>query len=111
MNNKELANLFYRLDRVFLKKEKYFYKHFQKIYDDLKAEINRRNRAAIYKKCCFFLKNNNENQFSAAARYADAVINKDINYWPGDSFYEISQFDSKTKTPIIVDLVMFWRGR
>lgn len=70
---------------------------------DINKELNRRNRAAIFRAACQVLKNRySENQFSAAANYADAVING-CEYFSNDSHHEISRYDTKDGTPFIVD--------
>lgn len=78
----------------------------QKFNDQAKAmhkELNRRNRAAIYLVACRVLKNRHfENQFAAAAHYADAVLNG-CNYFSTDDYHEIGSFYTKSCSPVIVD--------
>lgn len=75
---------------------------FNGLANDINQELNRRNRAAIYKVACRVLKNRySENQFTAAARYADAVINGS-DYFSSDDHYEIDGFDTKSGNPVVV---------
>lgn len=76
---------------------------FDNLMYDIDAELNRRNRAAIYKVACRVLKNRHfENQFAAAAHYADAVINGS-DYFSSDDHHEIGSFYTKSGNPVIVD--------
>lgn len=106
-SDKELASLYSRLLMVFNNHENIFYKKFESLYNDLSQEINRRNRAKIYKECCKSLKLKTfNNQFTAAATFADAVLD-DPNYFPKNQSYEIGSFYTKNGCPILVDLVMY----
>lgn len=108
LSDVELATLYKRLENVFLKKENIFYKKFEDLHDILKDEINRRNRAKIFKVACQVLRNKNfSNQFSAASYYADAVLN-DCNYFETDTSHEIRSFYTKHGNPVLVDLVCAW---
>lgn len=108
LSDTELATLYKRLDNVFLKKENIFYKKFEDIHDILKDEINRRNRAKIFKVACRCLKNKvRKNQFLSAQVYADAVLD-DPNYFETDSDWEIGSYYTKHGNPVLVDLVCHW---
>lgn len=61
---------------------------------ELRDELDRRNRAAIFKKYCKYGKNFMGNQFWSAAVYADKVLN-DQNYFSDSDHWEIRSFDSK----------------
>lgn len=66
-------------------------------------ELDRRNRATIFKVACWTLKNRHfQNQFAAAAHYADSVINSS-DYFSTDTHHEISSFYTKSGSPVIVD--------
>lgn len=71
-------------------------------------EIQKRHRKAIFKKACKVLKLKGymKNQFEAAARYADCVINNRAgrDYFETDSEWEIASIDTKMGSPVIVDL-------
>lgn len=76
---------------------------FDNLMYDIEIELNRRNRAAIYKVACRVLKNRHfPNQFAAAAYYADAVINGS-DYFSNDDQYEIGSFYTKSGNPVIVN--------
>lgn len=76
---------------------------FDNLMYDIDAELNRRNRAAIYKVACRVLKNRHfSNQFAAAAHYADAVVNGS-DYFSSDYHHEIGSFYTKSGNPVIVD--------
>lgn len=76
---------------------------FNELQDAISVELNRRNRAAIYKAACRVLENRNfPNQFAAAAHYADAVINSS-DYFDTDDHHEIGSFYTKSGNPVIVD--------
>ena len=107
--DKEIANLYKRLDRVRCLKENVFYKYkFEPIWDKIGFEINRRNRAKIFKVACQVLKNRNfSNQFAAAAHYADAIMN-DCNYFTMNESHEINSYYTRSRNPVLVDLVMYW---
>lgn len=76
---------------------------FDNLMYDIDAELNRRNRAALYKVACRVLKNRHfSNQFAAAAHYADAVINGS-DYFSSDDHHEIGSFYTKSGNPVIVD--------
>ncbi len=65
-------------------------------------ELDRRNRAAIYKKACQVLKNRTfPNQFAAAAHYADTVINSS-DYFDTEDNHEINGLYTKSGHPEIV---------
>lgn len=69
---------------------------------EINKELNRRNRAAIYKVACQVLKNRHfPNQFAAAAHYADAVINGS-DYFSTDETHEIGSFYTKSGNPVVV---------
>lgn len=105
LSDTELATLYSRIFRVLEKHEDIFYAKFESLYEYLAKEINIRNRARIYRECCYSLKNNGRNQFTAAAQYADAVMN-DCNYFTENQTHEIGSFYSKTRCPVVVDLIM-----
>lgn len=70
---------------------------------EIGKELNRRNRAAIYRVACRVLKKRHfENQFAAAACYADAVLNGS-DYFSTDDYHEIGSFYTKSGNPVIVD--------
>lgn len=70
--------------------------------NEIHRELDRRNRAAIYKEACRVLKNRNfPNQFAAAAHYADAVINGS-DYFDTDDHHEIGSFYTKSGNPVVV---------
>ena len=70
---------------------------------EIEKELDRRNRAAIYRVACRVLKNRHfGNQFTAAACYADAVINGS-DYFSTDDSHEIDSFYTKSGNPVIVD--------
>lgn len=69
---------------------------------NINQELNRRNRAAIYKAACRVLKNRHfPNQFAAAAHYADAVVNGS-DYFSTDETHEIGSFYTKSGNPVVV---------
>ena len=75
---------------------------FYDLQDKISAELNKRNRAAIYKEACRVLKNRNfPNQFAAAAYYADAVISGS-DYFDTDDHHEIGSFYTKSGNPVVV---------
>ena len=75
---------------------------FNGLAHDIEQELNRRNRAAIYKVACRILKNRHfSNQFAAAAYYADAVINGS-GYFSTDETHEIVSFYTKSGNPVVV---------
>ena len=101
----EIATLYSRLFKVLEKHEDIFYKRFESLYEDLKREIDIRNYGRIYRECCYSLKNRGRNQFRVASEYADAVMN-DCDYFTDSQSHEIGSYYTKTRCPIIVDLVM-----
>lgn len=69
---------------------------------EINKELNRRNHAAIYEVACRVLKNRHfENQFAAAAHYADAVVNGS-DYFSTDETHEIGSFYTKSGNPVVV---------
>lgn len=77
--------------------------NFRGLAYEIGKELNRRNRAAIYRVACRVLKNRHfENQFAAAACYADAVLNGS-DYFSTDDHHEIGSFYTKSGNPVIVD--------
>ena len=107
--DKELANLYKRLERVRCLKENLFYKYnFEPIWDKIGFEINRRNQVYIYKEACKHLRiGKYDNQFRSASRYANAVMD-DCNYFTMNESHEIRGFYTKSGNPVLVDLVMYW---
>lgn len=73
---------------------------FSNLQYDLMAEINKRQRALIYKACCKVLKNDGLNQFYCAKVFADSVMDKKI--FASDDFFEIGSFYTKNKIPFVV---------
>ena len=73
---------------------------FEKFRYDLMIEIQKRQRALIYKACCKVLKNNFSNQFYSAKVFADVVMDKEI--FASDDFFEIGSFYTKNKKPFVV---------
>lgn len=74
----------------------------EKLIYDIENELNRRNRAAIFKSACVCLRNCGRNQFEAAATFADAVIDDDPSYFPTVDHFEIGSYYTKTKNPVTV---------
>ena len=74
---------------------------FNNYADEVRTILNRRNRAAIFKEACRCLRNDGENQFAAAARYADAVLDGS-DYFSDDTTHEIGSFYTKSRHPVIV---------
>ena len=104
--DEQIATLFSRLVKVLQNHENIFYNRFDSLYCDLQREIDVRNRSKIYKECCRVLKLRNcSNQFTAAARFADASIN-DSDYFSENQTYEIGSFYTKNGCPVLVNLVM-----
>lgn len=65
-------------------------------------ELNRRNRAILYREACRVLKLRKfNNQFQAAAYFADACLD-DPNYFCDMAYYEISGFYTKNGNPVCV---------
>jgi hypothetical protein len=73
---------------------------FSSLQYDLMVEINKRQRALIYKVCCKVLKNDGLNQFYSAKVFTDSVMNKEI--FASDDSFEISRFYTKNKAPFVV---------
>lgn len=68
---------------------------FYELETALEYEINKRNRAEIFKVACRVLENRHfTNQFAAAAHYADAVIGGS-DYFSTDSSHEIGSYYTK----------------
>ena len=61
---------------------------------DIREELNRRNRAAIFKEACWCIENDGWNQFYAAACYADSVLDN-CNYFSDADHWEIGEFETK----------------
>lgn len=76
-------------------------KNFWGLAREVHNELDRRNRAAIYRVACREIDNKGENQFTAAARYADSVLNGS-DYFSTDDSYEIGSFYTKSGGPVIV---------
>lgn len=74
---------------------------FDNLMHDIDAELNRRNRAAIYRVACKVLKNDGMNQFWMASRYADDVINSS-DYFSSDQSHEIGSFYTKSGCGAVV---------
>ena len=76
--------------------------NFEQIYNDVCKIQDVANRAEIFKTCVKVLKNKNfNNQFAAAAHFADAVINGS-DYFSNLDSYEISGYYTKTGNPVVV---------
>ena len=104
--DEQIAALFSRLHKVFMTHENIFYDKFEDLYIKLEKEINQRNRRRIFKECCSVLKLRHiDNQFKAAAIYADAALD-DCDYFSTNQTYEIGSFYTKNGCPVLVDLVM-----
>lgn len=98
MSSEQLRNKLNKIVRVQDRTDAFDY-----LIYDIDAELNRRNRSAIYRVACRVLKNRNfSNQFAAAAHYADAVINGS-DYFSTDDHHEIGSFYTKSGNPVIVD--------
>lgn len=65
----------------------------------LDREISKRQRAKIYKTCCWALKNYGSNQFFMAKMHTDAAMKE---LWASDDHYEIGSYYTKNKTPVLV---------
>lgn len=70
-------------------------------YSEIASELNRRNRATIYKTACKVLKNRGINQFKAAHKYANSVLNGN-EYFCTDDHHEIDGFYTKSGNPVVV---------
>jgi hypothetical protein len=104
----ELATTFKRLERVCLYHEKIFWDKFEDLQWELKKEIDRRNRALIYKEAVKHLRlGKYENQFSRASRYVDAIMDGS-DYFTESESWEIGSFYTKSGNPVLVDLVCHW---
>lgn len=64
-------------------------------------EASKEHRKKIYQAACKVLKNQGENQFKVAKRYADAVVNGN-DYFFTDDHHEIGGFYTKTGRPYVV---------
>lgn len=69
---------------------------------EIDRELTRRAHAAIYKAACECVKNAWGNQFTSAARYADAVINGS-EWFSTDTTHEIGSYYTKSGHPVIVE--------
>lgn len=67
---------------------------FEKLQIALYRELDKRNRAAIFKVACKVLNNKSGNQFEAAARYADNIIGS-FDYFSSDISHEIGSYYTK----------------
>lgn len=105
LSDTELASLFSRTTKVLIKHEKIFYAKFEELHEKLSKEIDERNRGRIYREACYSLKNNGRNQFRVASQYANAVMNS-CDYFSDQQSHEIGSFYTKTKCPVLVDLIM-----
>lgn len=66
----------------------------------LEKEISKRQRAKIYKTCCWALKNYGSNQFFMAKMHTDSAMNDYV--CATDYHYEIGSYYTKNKTPVVV---------
>lgn len=73
---------------------------FSSLQYDLMIEINKRQRALIYKACCKVLKNVGLNQFYSAKVFSDSAMDKEI--FASDDHYEIDKSFTKSKNPVVV---------
>lgn len=75
---------------------------FYDLQNKIGKELNKRNRATIFKVACSVLKNRHfSNQFRAAQVYADAVL-EDSNYFETDENHEIGGYYTKSGCPVTV---------
>ena len=78
---------------------------FLDLQQKIAKELDRRNRAILFRACVQFLKNRNfSNQFRAAAVFADAVLD-DPNYFCDSASYEIGRHYTKSGNPVVVYFV------
>lgn len=104
MKNKSRNYLIKKLNQIRLYIERY--EDWSKYYNlerEIRHELDRRNRAAIFKKYCEYGKNFMGNQFLSAAVYADRVI-EDLNYFSDTDHWEIdSQYIKNNWGAVLVD--------
>lgn len=75
---------------------------FQDFEEKVRQELYKRYRAAIFKAACKCIKlNGYTNQFYAASRYADAVLNGS-EIFTSDDHYEIGSYYTKSGNPVVV---------
>lgn len=97
MTSKELRRKYAKILRVQNRTDV-----FNNLMYDISKELDRRNRAAIFKVSCRVLKNRyGINQFTAAAHYADTVLNGS-DYFSDDEQHEIRGFYTKSGNPVVV---------
>lgn len=65
----------------------------------LDREIEKRQRALIYKACVKVVKNYGQNQFFMAKMHTDSAM-KEV--WASDDHYEIGSHYTKNKIPVVV---------
>ena len=69
---------------------------------EIDKELSRRCYSAIYKTACRVINNKGMNQFAAAKRYTDSVING-CDWFSTDTSHEIGSYYTKSRCPVIVD--------
>lgn len=74
---------------------------FEYLQDEIYKELTARAHAAIYRACCWCLKNRGKNQFAAARQFADATMDED-GFFPDNDSYEIGSFYTKHHAPVVV---------
>ena len=73
---------------------------FNSLAYDLSEEIYKRQRALIYKTCCWALKNYGSNQFFMAKMHTDSAMNDYV--CTTDDYYEISGYYTKNRCPVLI---------
>ena len=72
---------------------------FNSLAYDLSEEIYKRQRALIYKTCCWALDNKGSNQFFMAKMHTDATMNE---LFASDDHYEIGSYYTKNRRPVLI---------
>lgn len=73
----------------------------ESLADKFAEKIYALQHAALYAACVRHLKNRGENQFIAAAYYADVAVSKELT--PDTDHYEIPSVDTKHGRPVVID--------
>lgn len=74
----------------------------ESLRDSIYRELARRCYSAIYKTACQVIRNKGINQFIAAKRYTDSVING-CDWFATDTSHEIGSYYTKSNCPVIVE--------
>lgn len=69
--------------------------------EEISRELDKRNRAKIFRAAVNNCKNHGRNQFEFAASFADACIS-DRGYFCTNESYEIDGFYTKSGNPVVV---------